>query len=171
MTNKIQWSFFFKQQLCRYCFMDAPHGPLTKCMEIKLDGNYTRMLRTVFKIYWKVHSHKTAAVSPPTTHHEKLSKFWQTRHAGHCWEKSWRTYKRYKLTPSHGRAKSRTTQLEPIYNSSVPIQDVALKTFRERWTIERGVERGSGRSVLADRHDDDILKYVKITQKYKVSCF
>ena len=40
-------------------------------------------------------------------------------------------------------------QLEPIYNSSVPIQDVALKTSQERWMIETGGERGSGRSVLA----------------------
>ena len=39
-------------------------------------------------------------------------------------------------------------QLEPIYNSSVPIQDFALKTSRERWTIEKGGEKGSGRSAL-----------------------
>ena len=35
-------------------------------------------------------------------------------------------------------------QLEPIYNSSEPIQNVALKTYQERWTIEKGGERGSG---------------------------
>ena len=54
-------------------------------------------------------------------------------------------------------------QLEPIYNSSVAIQDVTLKTSRKRWTIETDDERGrererereSGRSVLAARHDDD----------------
>ena len=46
-------------------------------------------------------------------------------------------------------------QLEPIYNSSVPIQDVDLKTYWKRWTIETGGERGSRRSVLAARHDDD----------------
>ncbi len=46
-------------------------------------------------------------------------------------------------------------QLEPIYNSSVLIQDVALKTYRERWTIEKGGGRGSGRSVLVAQHDDD----------------
>ena len=46
-------------------------------------------------------------------------------------------------------------QLEPKYNSSVPIQDVALKTSREQWMIEMGGKRGSGRSVLAVRHDDD----------------
>ena len=46
-------------------------------------------------------------------------------------------------------------QLEPIYNSSVPIQDIALKTYRNRWTIEKGDGRGSGRSVLMVWHDDD----------------
>ena len=45
-------------------------------------------------------------------------------------------------------------QLERTYNSSVPIQNVALRTYRERWTIERSGGRGSGRSVLAARHDD-----------------
>ena len=46
-------------------------------------------------------------------------------------------------------------QLEPIYNCSVPIQDVALKTSRERCAIETGGGRALGRSVLAARHDDD----------------
>ena len=46
-------------------------------------------------------------------------------------------------------------QQEPIYDSSVPMQDIALKTSQERWTIETNGENGSGRSVLAARHDDD----------------
>ena len=46
-------------------------------------------------------------------------------------------------------------QLEPIYNNSVSIQDVALKTSREQWTIETDGERRSGRSVLVAQHDDD----------------
>ena len=46
-------------------------------------------------------------------------------------------------------------QLEPTYNSSVSIQDVALKTYRKRWTIEKCSGRGSGRTVLMLRHDDD----------------
>ena len=43
--------------------------------------------------------------------------------------------------------KRQDDQLEPIYISAVPILDMALKTSRERWTIETGGE--SGRSVLA----------------------
>ena len=59
--------------------------------------------------------------------------------------------------------------LEPIYNSSVPIQDVALKTYRERWTIETGAERGSVRSVLAARHDhDDDIFLPYITQTFSM---
>ena len=45
--------------------------------------------------------------------------------------------------------------LDHIYSSSVPIHDVARKTCRERWSIETGGERGSGKSVLAARYDDD----------------
>ena len=45
---------------------------------------------------------------------------------------------------------------------SVPIQDVALKTYREQWTIETGGVRGSGRFMLVARHDDDeTLNFIK----------
>ena len=46
-------------------------------------------------------------------------------------------------------------QLEAICNSSVSIQDVVLKTYREQWTIEAGGERESGRSMLAVQYDND----------------
>ena len=39
-------------------------------------------------------------------------------------------------------------QLEPIYSSSVPIQDVALRTCWKQWTIKKSGKRGSGISVL-----------------------
>ena len=39
----------------------------------------------------------------------------------------------------------------------MPIQDIVWKTFRERWAIETGGERGSGRSVLAAWHDDNVF--------------
>ena len=46
-------------------------------------------------------------------------------------------------------------QRELIYNSSLLILDVALKTYRERWTIKTGGGRGLGRFVLVAWHDDD----------------
>ena len=62
----------------------------------------------------------------------------------------------YSSEPLYMAEQRQDDQLEPIYNSSVPIQDIALKTSWERWTIETGSERGSGRSMLVARHDDDI---------------
>ena len=44
-------------------------------------------------------------------------------------------------------------QQEPIYNSSVPIQGVALKTSRDQWTIERSMP-----AMWHDDDDDDELK-------------
>ena len=46
-------------------------------------------------------------------------------------------------------------QLKPTYSSSVPIWDVALKTYRKQWMIGRGGKRGSGISVLIAGHDND----------------
>ena len=45
--------------------------------------------------------------------------------------------------------------LGPTYNSSVQLQNVALKTYRKQWTIEEGGGRRSERSVLMAWHDDD----------------
>ena len=49
-------------------------------------------------------------------------------------------------------------KLEPIYNSSKLIQDVVLKTYRKRWTIETNWERWLGKSVLAVHDDDDAMQ-------------
>ena len=62
---------------------------------------------------------------------------------------------KYSCGPLHTDEQRLDDLLEPKYSSSVLIQDVAWKTSWERWTIETGGERGSGRSVLAVRHDDD----------------
>ena len=60
-------------------------------------------------------------------------------------------------------------QPEPIYNSSVPIEDITWKTFRLRWTIETGRERESGISVQVARHDDDDTFKKKRNLKENVS--
>ena len=52
-------------------------------------------------------------------------------------------------------------QLEPVYNSSVLVQDVAWKTYREQWTIETSDKWGPGKSVLKARHDDEYVLSVK----------
>ena len=58
---------------------------LTKRMEKKLDGNYTRMLRAILNKSWRQHptKHQLYGNLPPIT---KTIKVRRTRHAGHCYE-------------------------------------------------------------------------------------
>ena len=44
--------------------------------------------------------------------------------------------------PLHMDEQRQDDHLEPTYNSSVPIQNVAVMTYRKRWTIEKGGRRG-----------------------------
>ena len=111
----------------------------------KLDGNYTRMLRAILNKSWRQHPtrHQLYGHLPPIT---KTIQVRRTRHAGHCWRS-------YGLP--HMARQKQDNQLEHTYGSSVRIRDVALKTCWRRWTIGRSGERGSGKSVLPTRHDDD----------------
>ena len=43
------------------------------------------------------------------------------------------------------------------YNGSVWTQGVVYKTWQEQWIIGINVERESGKSVVAERHEDDGL--------------
>ena len=61
----------------------------------------------------------------------------------------------YSTGPPHMDEQKQDDQLEPTYNSFVPIPDVALKTSQKWWMIEKGGGRGSGMSVLMPWHDDD----------------
>ena len=51
--------------------------------------------------------------------------------------------------------------LEPTYDISVLIQDVALTTNQEQWTIEKGGGRSLGRSARALR-DNDVHRLVSL---------
>ena len=127
---------------------------LTKMLEKKLYGNYTRMLRAILNKSWRQHPtrHQLYGHLPPIT---KTIQVRRTRHAGHCWRSRDEPISDVLLwIPTYGREKQ-DDQLENTYSSSVRIRDVALKTWQRRWTIGRSAERGSGISVLAARHDDD----------------
>ena len=120
---------------------------LTRRMENKLDGNYTRMLRAILNESWRQHSTKKQLYGhlPPIT---KTIKVRRTRHARHCWRSRDELIGEYFCGPLHMDEKKEDDQLEPTYNSSAPIQNVVLKTNWKRWTIVKGGERGSERSVL-----------------------
>ena len=57
---------------------------LSKRLEKKLDGNYTRILRAILNNSWRSHTTKQQLYGnlPPIT---KTIQVRRTRHAGHCW--------------------------------------------------------------------------------------
>ena len=69
----------------------------------------------------------------------------------------------YSYGPPHMAGQMQDDQLEHTSSSHVRIRDVALKTCQRRWTIGRSGERGSGISVLAARHDDDMYAKMRST--------
>ena len=117
-------------------------------MEKKLDSNYTRMLRAILNKFWKQYPTKQQLYGhlPPTT---KTIQVRRTRHAGNCWRSRDELISDVLLwTPSHGQAKIGRPARTYIQQ---PCADVALKTYRERWTIKKGSGRGSGDPCR--RHD------------------
>ena len=71
------------------------------CLEKKLDGNYTRMLRAILNKSWRQH---------PTRHQPPITKTIQvrrTRHAGHSWRSRDELISDVLLwIPTYGRAKA-----------------------------------------------------------------
>ena len=79
---------------------------LTKRLEKKLDGNYTRMLRAILNKSWWQHPtrHQLCGHLPPIT---KTIQVRRTRHAGHCWRSRDKLVRDVlSWTPTHGRAKA-----------------------------------------------------------------
>ena len=79
---------------------------LTKRLEKKLDGNYTRMLRAICNKSWRQHPtrHQLYGHLPPIT---KTMQVRRTRHAGHCWRSLDELIRDVLLWAStHGRAKA-----------------------------------------------------------------
>ena len=95
---------------------------------------------------------------------QKLFQVRRTRHAGHWWRSRDELISNVLLwTPLPGRVKA--GRLARTY-SSVQIQDVALKTYPKRWTMEGDGERGPGRSVPMAWHDIYIYIYIYIYNRH-----
>ena len=79
---------------------------LTKRLEKKLDGNYTRMLRAIFNKSWRQHrkKHQLYAHLPPIT---KTIQARRTRYARHYWRNKDELISDVLLwTPTYGRARA-----------------------------------------------------------------
>ena len=142
---------FFQAAVTSILLYGCTTWTLTKRLEKKLDGNYTRMLRAILNKSWQQHPtrHQLYGHLPPIT---KTIQVRRTRHAGHCWRSRDELIRDVLLwIPTHGRAKAGRPARTYIQHY-VRIQVVVILG---RWTIGRSGERGSGISVLPARYDDD----------------
>ena len=152
---------FFQAAVVSILLYGCTTWTLTKRLEKKLDGNYTRMLRAILNKSWWQHPtrHQLYGHLLPTM---KTIQVRRTRHAGHCWRSKDELVGDVLLwTPTYCQAKI-GRPARPTYSSYVKTQDVTLKTCRRRWMIGRSGERLSGISLLATRHDDDDIGIKRI---------
>ena len=77
---------------------------LTKRLEKKLDGNYTRMLRAILNKSWQQHPTRHQLYGSPIT---KTIQARRTRHGGHCWRSKDELVSDVLLwTPAYGQSKA-----------------------------------------------------------------
>ena len=97
---------FFQAAVTSILLYGCTTWTLTKRLEKKLDGNYTRMLRAILNKSWRQHPtrHQLYGHLPPIT---KTIQVRRNRHAGHCWRSRDELIRDVLLwTPIHGRAKA-----------------------------------------------------------------
>ena len=105
LTDKMKHSFF-QAAVVSILLYECTTWTLTKRIEKKLDGNYTRMLRAILNTSWRQNPTKQQLYGhlPPTT---KTIKVRRTRHAGHSWRSREELISDVLLwAPSHSREKS-----------------------------------------------------------------
>ena len=105
LTDKMKCSFF-QAAVVSILLYGCTTWTLTKRLERKLDGNYTRMLRAVLNKSWRQHPtrHQLYGHLPHIT---KTIQVRRTRHAGHCWRSKDELISDVLLwTPTYGCAKA-----------------------------------------------------------------
>ena len=97
---------FFQAAVVSILLYGCTTWTLTKRLEKKLDGNYTRMLRAILNKSWRQHPtrHQLYGHVPPIT---KTIQVRRIRHAGHSWRSRDELISDVLLwTPIYGRAKA-----------------------------------------------------------------
>ena len=145
---------FFQAAVVSILLYGCTTWTLTKRLERRLDGNYTRMLRAVLNKSWRQHPTRLQLYGhlPPIT---KTIQVRRTRHAGHCWRSKDELISDVLLwTPTHGCARvgrpARTYIQQLCEDTGCNPEDLP-EAMNDR---ENG-ERRSGISAQAARHDDD----------------
>ena len=97
---------FFQAAVVSILHCGCTTWTLTKRLEKKLDGNYTRMLIAILNRSWQQHPTRRQLYGhlPPIT---KTIQARRTRHAGHCWRSKDEIVSNVLLwTPAYGQSKA-----------------------------------------------------------------
>ena len=126
LTDKMKRSFF-QAAVASILLYGCTTWTLTKRLEKKLDGNYTRMLRAILDKSWRRHPtrHQLYGHLPPIM---KTIQVRRTRHAGHCWK--WCTL----MDPYTWPCKSRTISTNM---HSATMWGYGMLSRRPAWSDER----------------------------------
>ena len=148
LTDKMKCSFF-QAVVVSILLYGCTTRTLTKRLEKKLDGNYTRMLRAILNKSWRQHPTRRQLYGhlPPIT---KTIQVRRTRHAGHCWRSRDELISDVLLwTPIYGRAKAgrpaRTYIQQLCENTRCSLEDLPeAMNDREKWRERvRDIRAGS----------------------------
>ena len=97
---------FFQAAVVSILLYGCTTWTLTKRLEKKLDGNYTRMLWAILNKSWRQHSTKYQLYGH-LPHITKTIQVTRTKYAGHCWKSRDELISHVILwTPTYGRAKA-----------------------------------------------------------------
>ena len=124
LTDKMKCSFF-QEAVASILLYGCTTWTLTKRLEKKLDGNYTRMLRAILNKSWLQHptGHQLYGHLPPIT---KTIHVRRTSHAGT------NSYVMYSYGTPHMAVLKQDNQHEHTFSNYVRIRDVVQKTCLRR---------------------------------------
>ena len=142
---------FFQAAVVSILLYGCTTWTLTKGLEKKLDGNYTRMLRAILNKSWRQHppKHQLYGHLPPIT--KTIQVKW-TRHAGHCWRSRDELISDVLLwTPTYGRSKAgrpARTYIQQLCEDTgcSPEDQSEAMNDREKWRERIRDIRASGKT-------------------------
>ena len=140
---------FFQAAVVSILLYGSTTWTLTKRLEKKLDGNYTRRLRAILNKSWRQHPtrHQLYGHMPPNT---KTIQVRRTRHARHSWRSRDQLISDVLLwTPAYGRAKAgwpARTYIQQLYEDTGCSPEDLLEAMnnREKWRKRVSYIRASG---------------------------
>ena len=144
---------------------------LTKQLEKKLDGNYTRMLRAILNNSWRKHSwrHQLYGHLPLITETLQVRR---TRHASYCWKcRNELISGVFLWTPTYGRAKARRparTCIQQLHEDTECSPADLPEAMNDREKRGEGVRDIRARGTTDDDDDDDDYIYIYIFDEYRI---